>query len=46
MRSGEADDEPGDDGDTGAKAARQEAWSVVNRPALTDANAFLEQYGL
>jgi post-segregation antitoxin (ccd killing protein) len=46
MRSGEADGEPGDDDDSRAKAARQEAWSVVNGPALTDANAFLKRYGL
>ena len=46
MRSDEADDKPGEEDDTAVKAARQEVWRVVNRPALTDANAFLEQYGL
>ena len=46
MQSDEADDKPSEDDDTAAKAARQEAWRVVNRPALTDANAFLERYGL
>jgi post-segregation antitoxin (ccd killing protein) len=46
MRSDEADANPGEDDDTAAKAVRQEAWRVVSCPALTDANAFLERYGL
>jgi len=46
MRSDEADDKPSKHDDTAAKVARQAAWRMVNRPAVTDANAFLERYGL
>jgi post-segregation antitoxin (ccd killing protein) len=46
MRSDEADDKPGEHDGAVAKADRQAAWRMLNRPALTDANAFLKRYGL